>query len=116
MSSSTPNVAGFNTWLELFEHIKAAKLQNENTVTLCWPSEPVEVNDDRDAPEKPEEKPDISVDMNSVRSQCFLELYENLPLPATMGFLLNLIEQSTMDDSDKKIFTKFLTKIPTRTQ
>lgn len=100
MKNITLEQIGYTSWLELFSELVTDGLDKEDKILLEW---------------KPEdETPSIEVPIALIRSNAFLELYDQLPLKGTVDLVGEIVQsaESLIGKKYTQPVLEFLTKIP----
>ena len=103
------NELGYESWVDLYQDLRAQGLQDEKHIALTWVD--AESQEDRD-------RPDVNIPMAQVQANAFAELYDRLPLPGTIALLTELLESATAIAGKQytQPVLEFLTKLPTRSE
>lgn len=107
----TPAPKQFNTWLELFDYLKTNGFADDQRVALIYPQETPKILEPTDTiPEVQAADNEVVLYVDEIKARAFDELYERLPLIATIETLADLVDGITK----MKPVAEFLNKLPTR--
>lgn len=93
------NEIGFDTWLQLYETLKAANLHTHKEALLEWPDGPAE-----------------TVQLEFIKARAFEEIYPTLPQVGAIEVLHDLVVSLRLEttNEDRTPILEFLNKITTR--
>lgn len=108
---------GFASWLELYEWLKEQALQDQAKITLTWPKPPPSpIADALDLPLPDEERPDVTLAVNTIRAKAFQELYDSLPTKKSLDVVEAIIFAEEKVQMDVETIQTFLKNLPTRSE
>lgn len=96
MSRQKIEELGFDTWLELYETLKAANVHQHKEAALEWPGGTTEI-----------------VSLEHVRSRAFEEIYPILPQVGAIEVMASVIQDESIE-KHRRLIGELLKKIPTR--
>lgn len=108
---------GFASWFELYEWCAEQGLEDEPKVTLTWPKHPPDVAvDDVDAPVPDEERPDVTLALNTIRANAFREVYPQLLNSATKEVFYAMLKLPGMSRREADAIRVAIANLPTKTR
>ena len=92
---------GFTSWLAVFKSVKTENLDCEKIIDFNF--------------DKSEHRKPVSMTMSMIKAKAFDEIFEGLPLTATLDVITELlIECRELTGAEQRLVFNFIKKIPTR--
>lgn len=106
---------GFDSWFELYEWVKEQGLEEQAKITLTWPKPPPSpISDALDLPVPDDERPDVTLALNTIRANAFREVYPTLLSKSKKEIFYDMLKLPTLTRREIDLIRVAIANLPTK--